>query len=250
MKIKALISNRDYMLDLFIRMAHHSTAIEGNTLSLEQTVSIIAEHYIPEKTSEREFYEIRNYRNLIPFFVESIEQNKVVDNNLIRDFHSILMDSLLYNKGQFKTSQVGIVGANFETTPPYLVPTTLHQWCDNLNFLLENTKNTLEITKIILEKHIKFEQIHPFSDGNGRIGRLLIVYSCFLHNIVPIVFQKEQRGEYIYTLKEENLEKLLILSSAIQENELKRIKKFNNKDKQNIKTKELKRDSKNIYRGR
>lgn len=62
MEIKELISNRDYMLDLFIRMAHHSTAIEGNTLSLEQTASIIAEHYIPEKTSEREFYEIRNYR--------------------------------------------------------------------------------------------------------------------------------------------------------------------------------------------
>lgn len=61
------LKNKDYMLDLCVRMAHHSTAIEGNTLSQDETASIILNGFISKGISEREMYEVRNYRNVYPY---------------------------------------------------------------------------------------------------------------------------------------------------------------------------------------
>ena len=86
-----LINNREYMLDLCIRMAHHSTAIEGNTLSQDETASIILNGYISKQMNEREFYEVRNYKDLMSIFIDSLRENKRLDSTLIKEFHSIIM---------------------------------------------------------------------------------------------------------------------------------------------------------------
>ncbi|EEO7742408.1 Fic family protein, partial [Campylobacter upsaliensis] len=61
-----ILNNKNYMLDLCVRMAHHSTAIEGNTLSQDETASIILDGYISRPIKERELYEVRNYKNILP----------------------------------------------------------------------------------------------------------------------------------------------------------------------------------------
>ena len=60
-----MLKNKEYMLDLCVRMAHHSTAIEGNTLTQDETASVILDSYIPRAVKEREFYEVRNYKNVL-----------------------------------------------------------------------------------------------------------------------------------------------------------------------------------------
>lgn len=69
-----LINNQEYMLDLCVRMAHHSTAIEGNTLTQDETASIILDNFIPRAIKDREFYEVRNYKYLLPHLIEKLEQ--------------------------------------------------------------------------------------------------------------------------------------------------------------------------------
>lgn len=78
--MKCPIQNKDYMLDLCVRMAHHSTAIEGNTLTQDETASVILDGYIPRAIKEREFYEVRNYKNVLPALIEKLENKTKIDN--------------------------------------------------------------------------------------------------------------------------------------------------------------------------
>lgn len=214
--ISLLIKDDDYMLDLCVRMAHHSTAIEGNTLSQDETASIVLDGYISKPVNEREFYEVRNYKNLLPFFIKSLKDKRVLDSALIKEFHSIIMKDLLYNRGEFKTIDNVIVGSTLETTKPYLVPIKIKDMCDNLYFRLAEAKSDDDRLNAILESHIDFEKIHPFSDGNGRTGRLLMVYSCLKQNLVPVIIPKEQKNRYTSILRTNDIKGFLDFGKEIQ----------------------------------
>ena len=221
-----LINSEDYMLDLCIRIAHHSTAIEGNTLSQDETASILLNGYISKQMNEREFYEVRNYKDLMPIFIDALKENKRLDSTLIKEFHSIVMKDLLYNKGEFKNIQNVIVGSALETAKPYLVPTKIKDLSDNLYFKFDKATSDDDKLQAILESHIEFEKIHPFSDGNGRIGRILIIYSCLEQNLVPIIIPKEQKGRYINILRTNNIKDFMEFSKEIQSIENERCEKF------------------------
>ncbi|PAF46610.1 cell filamentation protein Fic [Helicobacter sp. 12S02232-10] len=223
--------NDDYILDLCIRMAHHSTAIEGNKLTQAQTASIILNNYIPQAMNEREFYEVRNYKVLMPFLMQCLQDKKPLEQKLICEFHGIVMENLLYNKGQFKKTQNMIVGAEFETTQPYQTPVAIYEWCKNLYFKFDNATNEDEKLKAILESHIHFERIHPFSDGNGRVGRLLMIYSCLEQSILPIVIPIDQKDRYISILQNLDIADFIDLAKDLQENEKERMMSFK---KQNV----------------
>ena len=83
-----LLQNKEYMLDLCIRMAHHSTAIEGNTLTQDETASIILDNFITSPVKEREFYEVRNYKILLPYFIEKLQEKVKIDAELIKFFQN------------------------------------------------------------------------------------------------------------------------------------------------------------------
>ena len=222
----AVYHNNDYMLDLCVRMAHHSTAIEGNTLSQNETSSIILDDFIPRAVKEREYYEVRNYKNIIPALKYYLDMKQGINNNLIKDFNKIIMENLLYNNGNFKNTPNLIIGATFEPTKPYLVPIELEDLKNNLYYRIEHAENDDEKLKAILDYHIGFERIHPFSDGNGRTGRLLMIYSCLEQNIAPVVIQKEQKSLYIQCLRERDIDMFFAFAKELQQAELKRINIF------------------------
>ncbi|WQR75297.1 Fic family protein [Helicobacter pylori] len=168
MNYKELLEFNDYAMDLTIRMAHHSTAIENNPLSLAETISILTTEYIPREMPQRAFFEVKNYQNMLFFLLENLNKGQSVDSFFIRELHGILMNFLLPNKGVFKTTDNTILGASFETTPHFQVPMAMKEWCDNLNYKMKTLQDKEEKLKAILEQHILFEKIHPFSDGNGR----------------------------------------------------------------------------------
>ena len=74
----------EYINDLLVRAAHHSTAIEGNTLTLGDTISILIHNYIPKGMSEREYYEIKNYKRAFEFLLKA---EKEISTNLIKNYH-------------------------------------------------------------------------------------------------------------------------------------------------------------------
>lgn len=221
-----IFENKDYIDDLTVRMAHHNTAIEGNTLSQDDTASIILNGIIPRKIDEREFYEVKNYKKIIPFMIENLRNERMCDNEFLKEAHFILLENLVHNPGKFKTTQNMIIGATFETTLPYQVPYVLKDCLDNLNFRLKNTNSDDEKLKAILNYHIKFERIHPFSDGNGRTGRFAMFYLTIQNNLIPFTISKKLKNDYIHCLRNENVDEMFILVKKLQILEQEIISKF------------------------
>ncbi len=172
---------------------------------------------------QRAFFEVKNYQNMLPFLLESLNKKQSVDSFFVRELHSILMNFLLPNKGAFKTTDNMILGASFKTSPYFQVPMAMKEWCDNLNCKMNSLQDKEEKLKAILKQHILFERIHPFSDGNGRVGRMLVFYSTLEQNLVPFVITKEQKEPYIKALDTHNVESLYQLAKISQEFELTRI---------------------------
>lgn len=225
---------REYIDDLLVRIAYHSSAIEGNTISLADTVTILLHETIPGKVSKREFYEIENHKQALEYVIDQLENNESLSLNIVRGIHTQLMDHLNFDRGMWKTHDNAIVGADFNTASAHDVPYLMKQWIDNLNYRLYQSKTDEEKIKHILEMHIDFERIHPFSDGNGRTGRLLIIYSLLEHDISPMIIPVELKSDYIRFLANKDSEGLYNLLSPIILEESKRRNAFENKEKTSI----------------
>jgi len=195
----------EYLDDLLVRMAHHSTAIEGNTLTQGETKSILIDGYIPRAMNLRELNEVINYKSFMQTIRDSLDDLPPLSLELIKKIHFLLCQNAIEGvAGAFKTIPNMIIGASFTPTQPYMVITELQEWILNLEAQL-NGADKEGIVEAISRQHIAFERIHPFSDGNGRVGRALMVYTCLQNGIAPIVVTKENKAEYISYLNTEDV---------------------------------------------
>ena len=214
----------DYLADLMVRMAHHSTAIEGNTLTQGETKSVLIDGYIPRAMDMRELNEILNYKAFMPFLIERTQEAAPLSLALIREVHALLCrDAIESVPGQFKQRPNLIIGADFTPTPPYLVPSALTDWIANLDVQMTAAVSDADRVRALCRQHIAFEHIHPFPDGNGRVGRALMVYSCFLADLTPIVIPVERRKEYINYLNTGDLNGFAAFAAELQAEERERM---------------------------
>ena len=232
---------RDYLEDVLVRLAHHSSALEGNTITLPETVTIILNNTLPNNAniSRREFYEVDNHQQTFEYVIDMIENNEKLSVPIIKNIHEKLTDRLQHDKGQFKIEENYIKGVDFSTAPPKKVPHLMDQIIGNLNYRIENNDSKEDVLKAILETHIQFEKIHPFSDGNGRTGRMVINYSLLENDFPPLIIKKDNRNEYIKILgeaqmkqfpDEEAIERFVAFAKPIMEEEKKRMLAFFNKE--------------------
>ncbi|WP_339298087.1 Fic family protein [Paenibacillus sp. FSL R5-0623] len=207
-------------------MTHHSCAIENNTITLSEAVSILLYRMIPGKVSVREFYELENHQLAFNYIIENIDQELTI--SFIHDVHSLLMDRLDHEKGHFKSHENVIVGATFSTASPKETPSLMDQWLLNLNNRIQKAKSSDDIILSICSSHIAFERIHPYSDGNGRTGRLLMMFLLLQNQVVPLVIQKKNKLEYFQFLEEQNAEGFAVYAVSTIEKEKQRYKAFLN----------------------
>ena len=220
---------KEYLDDLLVRLAHHSSAIEGNTITLNQTVSIIVNDTIPGSINKREFYEVENHKQAFEYIQHNLLNGEKLSLGVIKEIHRLLLDHLDFNRGNFKNISNAIVGAEFDTASPEQTPNLMYQWLNNYEYLMENSKTEEEKIRIILEKHIEFERIHPFNDGNGRTGRMIMLYSLLENSLPPIIISKELKPRYILGLAEQDTDLLYNLVQPLIEKEKDRMQKFQNK---------------------
>ena len=224
MDIKTI--NYEYFLDLSVRMTHHSNAIEGNTLTLNETATIILDSTIPGSKSVREVFEVLNHKRAIDYMLNELANDQNLDIYVIKNINKEILDRLNDNAGNFKNSSNAIIGADFQTSTPSQVPILTKNWIENLNDRLELCKTDDEKLLEILSSHIEFERIHPFIDGNGRTGRLIMLYLCFQENISPFVIEKNDRALYMNYLREQNADIIFDKVKELQEFEKKRMEQF------------------------
>ena len=195
--------SQNYLDDILVRMAYHSSGIEGNTISLPETVSIILESTLPRNgKSIREFYEIENHKQAFSYLLDSLANHQALTVGLVQYFHALLVDRLQHDRGQFKQVQNAIIGAEFQTASPAETPYLMTQWADNTAYRLDHAQNEKEI---LADTHIQIERIHPFSDGNGRTGRLLLMYLAMKYLNAPIIVSKDSRAHYMELLANQDV---------------------------------------------
>ena len=108
------------------------------------------------------------------------------------------------------------------------------QLIDNLAYRLEVADSDDDKLLAILDTHIQFERIHPFSDGNGRTGRIVMNYSLLQQGFPPLIIEKETKAQYIEFLGNQDIDGFVQFAKDILEKEHKRMQAFRNMDQERI----------------
>ena len=129
---------QNYLDDMLVRLAHHSAGIEGNTISLPATVSIILNGTLPISSGAtvREFYEIDNHKQAFANMLGHLDNNDTLSVSIIKEIHADLTDRLQYDKGQFKKNENQIIGAEFRTASPSETPFLIQQLVDKFRSIV------------------------------------------------------------------------------------------------------------------
>jgi len=176
---------------------YNSNAIENSTLTLEETEKILLQIDLNRYISEREMFEAKNLAQVVGY-IEEKSKEKELNLDILLFFHKILLSNIRPDvAGRFRQgSEFVRVGAHIGADPK------------NIKDLLENmfieyrANNQKHIVKRISRLHLTFESIHPFVDGNGRIGRVINNYLLIREGYVPVNIKYIDRGEYYDAFKE------------------------------------------------
>lgn len=181
--------------DIRLRHTYHSNAIEGNTLTLQETRLVLEDGITVSGKPLRDHMEaVNGARGFDLMF--SLAEGKDIDHIVIQQLHETLTRGILEDAGRYRTLNVRIAGAR-KTPPDYAkVPKLM----DELTASLKKPKmGTIETAAHL---HHGFVAIHPFADGNGRVARLLTNLYLIRHGFPPMVLRRENRATYYRCLSE------------------------------------------------
>lgn len=172
---------------------HGTTAIEGNTLTLNETYYLLTEGIVPKK-SLREINEIQNYKK-VRFFINDYKGKLTIP--FIKKLHSLIMNNIDYETaGQFRTKDnIIILGSNISSGLAATIKLYLQDLIDS---------NDLHPFERAILFHYKFEVIHPFTDGNGRTGREILNFMLQKEGYPRFIISKESREMYLKALEHGN----------------------------------------------
>ena len=194
-------SNSEKLFDNFdkafeVDYAHNSTAIEGNTLTLIETKVLLEDEISVGNKSLREIYEVINHNKAFAYVKKCISENKHLDENIVKDIHSILMENILVG-GVYRNVEVRITGAKHKPPAPSEMYYQIKEFFSNIN-----SKSDLNPIELAAWTHAEFVKIHPFIDGNGRTSRLIMNYQLLRNEFLPVSINTEDRLEYFNLLEE------------------------------------------------
>lgn len=190
--------NNAYFNDLITRSVHHSNAIEGNTLSYFETYAILfSKDEIINKRRAREIYEAINLKYAIDYVMRN--SNKDISLDMIIKIATLINKNI--NKiDNFREDYVRIKGSQ------HIPPSHLEIRHRLMEVLYKYCYSSEDIDIKIARFHIDFERIHPFQDGNGRTGRVLIFKEYINNGLLPPVITVEQRTDYMNLLENYDIE--------------------------------------------
>lgn len=177
-----------------IKFAVSSTSIEGNTITLNQAYKLLQQNITPKNKDLREVYDLQNTKKV---FFELLNKKPKITFKLIEEIHDKLLKNIDVRKG-YRSQDIKIFGQPFNPSEARYVKQDMKLL---IKWYQEN-KNKLHPLVLATLFHHKFENIHPFSDGNGRTGRIIMNHILILNKFPPIVISKTTRIEYIDVLSE------------------------------------------------
>ena len=175
--------------EFVVEYTYNSNAIEGNTLTLRETDLVLRGLTIDQKPL-KDHMEAVGHKEAFEYVSELVKDNVPISENVIKQIHFLVLADKKDDRGVYRRVPVRIMGAQHEPVQPYLIEPKMEQ-------LLRDFKESTEhiLTKLA-RFHIEFEGIHPFIDGNGRTGRLLVNLELMKAGYPPIDIKFTDRITY------------------------------------------------------
>ena len=206
-----------------VNFAYNSNKIEGSRLTSEQTEAIFSTSSFISKNDELikldDLTESKNHFKLFDYMIDNVD--KLLTKEMIIEMNKILKrntsdeDDPRYNVGGFKIvpNTIGVINET-KTTEPKNVEKELDKLLN-----LYNLKKQVSIEDII-DFHFNFERIHPFGDGNGRVGRMIMFKECLRNNIIPFIVLDDDKSYYLRGLKEYENDKMYLIDTIKHEQDI------------------------------
>lgn len=200
-------------------MAYNSNKIEGSTLTKRHTETLFNEGAIYSSEDEvykpKDIEEMQGHFAMFNYMLDTLTEP--LSEELIKGLHKNLKQCVFediangYNIGEYK-GRKNFVG-DISTSLPDEVP-------QKMKNLLEWFFEQQQTYEALAEFHLRYEKIHPFQDGNGRTGRIILFRQCLLNNLKPFIIQDKDRGKYLSALEKEDVGKLVeLFKTSAQEYE-------------------------------
>ncbi len=177
--------------EFMIDFTYNSNAIEGNTLTLKETAMVLEGVTIDQKPL-KDHLDAVGHRDAFLYIEDIAKKNVPLSESVIKSIHSLVLMNQPEDRGVFRKIPVRIMGAFTEPVQPYLIEPKITE----LLSVNEERKETMNVVERIARFHLEFEGIHPFIDGNGRTGRLIMNLDLIREGYPPINVKFTDRRKY------------------------------------------------------
>lgn len=178
-----------------VEYTYNSNAIEGNTLTLRETDLVLKGLTIDQKPL-KDHMEAVGHKEAFDFVSELVKEKSEINERVIKQIHSLVLADKKDDRGVYRRVPVRIMGAAHEPVQPYLIESKMEE------LLRDYLASEEHIVTKLARFHIEFEGIHPFIDGNGRTGRLLVNLELMKAGYPPIDIKFTDRVAYYSTFDE------------------------------------------------
>lgn len=194
--------------EFIVEYTYNSNAIEGNTLTLKET-DLVLKGLTINKKPLKEHLEAIGHKEAFEYVLELVKNKEELTETIIKNIHYLVLNDKKEDRGVYRRIPVKIIGAKHVPPEPYLIK-------EKMEHLLLSFKNDKEsiITKLA-RFHIEFEAIHPFIDGNGRTGRLLVNLELMKAGYPPIDIKYKDRLSYYNAFDEYHLNHNLLAMETL-----------------------------------
>ncbi len=202
----SLKQREELFRQLRISITHHSNAMEGTTLSFGETKELLELGHTAGHKPLGEQLVILGFAKAYDVIVrEATNPNNIITSSFIKDIHAITFEDALkvapeyVSKpiGAYRTDERYIKGVDIKLSLPHMISNDI----ENLLYRFKSNNMRLED---MAEFHILFERIHPFADGNGRVGRLIMSFQAIQNNMVPPLIENDHRNKYLKAINNKN----------------------------------------------
>ena len=175
-----------------IENTYDSNAIEGSTLTLRETALILQENITIAEKPLKMHLDAIGHRDAFNYIIDIANENEPLTERRIKEIHTLVLMRDSMNRGIYRSIPVMIQGANHTPPQPYLIAPQMEVLLADY----EEMKRRGHIIEAIAEFHLRFEGVHPFIDGNGRAGRLIMNLELLKTRLLPVNIKYAERNRY------------------------------------------------------
>jgi len=188
---QAITRDESVLNKLILHLTYHTNTIEGSTMTLVDTEEVLFNNQVLRNRTQIEQAEARNHQAALLWLLDELQKKDfALTEDVAKGLHLRLMNGILGDAGQYRRHSVRIMGTRVMVANHLKVSDLMSELVGTA--IIEQD----DVVASLARAHAAFEKIHPFSDGNGRVGRLIMLAQALRANVVPPLVVKEKRRAY------------------------------------------------------